>query len=361
MMTFDAARNFVQDGASFVPAGKPLARPVRSRDGKMTYDSTGAFLVGELERLDPKMHEPLAAVFWGRDIDLREDVSIGDEVSSFALLNYGSPGALGSGNGVGTGKAWLSQNTTQITNVSVDIAKMPFFLHPWAMELKYTIFELESAATAGRPIDEMKLSGLQLKHQMDIDEQVYVGDTTLGDTGLFNKSSVTNLNTLANGAAGSPLWSNKTPAEILYDVNTALTSTWTASAYAKFPNRVMISPLAYSFISTQVVSAAGSISILKYLRENNIMTAEKGVDLDIFSSKWSAGVGAGGVLGTGGTGHDRMIVYSKDKDWVRFPMTSIQRTPLQFAGIYHFVSYYCRLGIVECVYPAGMSYWDALS
>jgi hypothetical protein len=41
---------------------------------RMTIDSTGAFLVGELERLDQKLHEPLVAVTWGRDIDLREDV-----------------------------------------------------------------------------------------------------------------------------------------------------------------------------------------------------------------------------------------------------------------------------------------------
>src|SRR5580765_6904879 len=49
---------------------------------QLTVDSTGAFLIGELERLDPTLHEPLATVTWGRDIDLREDVTLADEVSS---------------------------------------------------------------------------------------------------------------------------------------------------------------------------------------------------------------------------------------------------------------------------------------
>ena len=44
----------------------------------------------------------------------------------------------------------------------------------WAQEVKYTVLELELAAKLGRPVDQQKFEFLQLKHQMDIDEQVYV-------------------------------------------------------------------------------------------------------------------------------------------------------------------------------------------
>ena len=65
------------------PIFRPLAPAIiraRTNDAFATYDqatvdSTGAFLVNELERLDPMMHEPLASVTWQRDIDLREDVT----------------------------------------------------------------------------------------------------------------------------------------------------------------------------------------------------------------------------------------------------------------------------------------------
>jgi len=76
--------------------GRPFEHSYRTHDGR-TCDSTGAFLVGELERLDQTLHEPLAAVTWGRDIDLREDVTIADEVSSFTLSTFGSAGSLGTG------------------------------------------------------------------------------------------------------------------------------------------------------------------------------------------------------------------------------------------------------------------------
>ena len=42
-----------------------------TRDGLMTFDrqtidSAGVFLIGELERLDQNLHEPLASVTWSR-------------------------------------------------------------------------------------------------------------------------------------------------------------------------------------------------------------------------------------------------------------------------------------------------------
>src|SRR3990170_3842402 len=118
--TFDSASR-VLDAAGNM-AGRMLGNTFTTHDGR-TVDSTGAFLVGELERLDLTLHEPLAAVTWGRDIDLREDVTIADEVSSFTLSNFASAGGLGTGNGLGNGKAWIGKDSTQISGISVDISK----------------------------------------------------------------------------------------------------------------------------------------------------------------------------------------------------------------------------------------------
>jgi hypothetical protein len=63
-----------------------------------TISATGAFLVGELERLDSRIYEPIADFTYGRDIDLRNDVTIADEVSSFIQSEYmGGFGGTGAG------------------------------------------------------------------------------------------------------------------------------------------------------------------------------------------------------------------------------------------------------------------------
>ena len=357
-LTFDAQGSQPIDSRGNM-RGMSLDHAYRTHDGTRTVDSTGAFLVGELERLDQTLHMPLAAVSWSRDIDLREDVTIADEVSSFTLSTFAASGSLGAGNGIRNGKSWIGKSSNQIVGVGIDIGKTAVQLRLWGMEIKFSIPELESAAKLGRPIDDQKYEGLKLKHQMDIDEQVYVGDASTGDTGLVNHTLVTNVSNVPNGAAASPLWSSKTPGEILADVNALITSVWAASAWAVMPNKLLLPPPLYGYISTQLISSAGTTSILKYLLENNILTSSGQGKLEIQPAKWLIGAGSGGTLGTTGT-VDRMALYVQDKQRVRFPMTLLQRTPVQYQSIYHLSTYYCRLGAVELVYPETIGYRDGL-
>lgn len=365
-MTFDASRAYEAVNRMGDQRGKTFdhmySRPfgyTYTADGTATCDSTGAYLVGELERLDQTLHEPLAAISWDRDIDLREDVTIADDVSSFTLSTYASAGGLGTGQGIGNGKAWIGKTTDQVTGVSVDIAKLPFPLTPWGIEIKYTIFELESAAKIGRPIDQQKYNGMKLKHDMDIDEQVYIGDTANGATGLLNNTLVTNVNNLPVGGGGSSLWSTKTPDEVLADFNFAIQSVWSAAAWAKIPNKVLIPPAQFGALSTAKVSNAGNVSVLKYIEDNNVVNASGKGKLDIQPCKWNIGAGVGGTIGTS-NGKDRMLIYTQDKDLVRFPMTLLQRTPVQYESIYHKTTYFCKLGVVEVVYPETIGYFDGL-
>lgn len=353
--------------------GRAFATPVRYqvpvRDAmgvetgaanQRTYDSTGAFLVGELERLDYTMHMPLVDVEYTRDVDLREDVTIADELSSFTYSTFASAGGLGTGNGIRTGKAWISKEATQISSVNVDIVKIAQALRAYALELKYDILELESAARVGRPIDQTKLAALNEKREMDVDEQVYVGDAGFGDTGLFNHALVTNIANLPNGAAASPLWSSKTAAEILADINNLIQSVWAASGWKVMPNRIMLPPAQFGYIATQIISTgAGNMSILKYVLENNVLNASGRGQLMILPAKWLIGAGSGGTYGTLGT-VDRMVAYTKEQKYVRYPMTAMQRTPIQYDGMWHKMVYYCRLGILEVVYPETFGYRDGL-
>lgn len=114
---------------------------------ELTIDSTGAFLIGELEKLDQKLHEPLVSVTWSRDIDLREDVTIADEASSFTNSAFAAAGSLTS-----AGKNFVGKNSNAIAGIALDIGKTSQPLYLWAMEIGYTIPELLSAQQMGRPV-----------------------------------------------------------------------------------------------------------------------------------------------------------------------------------------------------------------
>jgi hypothetical protein len=342
MLTYDAVR-----------AGAPrMGQNYLTHDG-FTVDSAGAFLVHELERLDPTLHMPLASVTWGRDVDLREDVTIADDAASYTNSTFAAPGGI-----TPAGINWGGKNTTTIAGIAVDIRKTSQPLLLWEMEIKYSIPELESAIKIGRPVDTQKVEGLNLKHQMDIDQVVYVGDPAVDFRGLFNSTQITASTAAATGSGSSTHWSTKTPANILADVNTLLQNTWASAGYAVIPDKILLPPAQYGLLLSQVVSDAGNISTLKFLEENNL-TNQRGGTLEILPVKWAIGMGAGGtpqVLGT----VDRAIAYSMDPLRVRYPMTPLQKTPIQYVGIYHTATYYCRLGQVEWVYPETASYLDGI-
>ena len=362
MHTYDSATGTFRDSVGNVHAGgSKLPRGCQTRDGR-TVDSTGAFLLGELERLDPKLHDPLAAVTWSRDIPLREDVTIADEASSYTITTYGSASGAGTGAGTGQGIAWISKDATQVAGVGLDIAKVVHPLNLWGLEIHYTIPELESAAKLGRPIDEQKTNGLHLKHQMDIDQIAYVGDGTVGSYGLLNQPAsqigggVTPQN-LPPGVSGFTQWAMKTPQEILADFNFALVTVWANSAFAEISNRVGIPPAQYGLIATTPVTQAGNVSILRYVEENNLLAKEGRGKLEIVPMKWCLGAGAGGTLGVAGT-VDRMVVYLKDKERVRLPLCTLQKTPISYDSIWLKRTYFCRIGAIEPVYPTLIGYFD---
>ena len=311
-------------------------------------NSTGAFLNGELERLDQTIHEPLVDISWSRDIDLREDVSMGDEMSSYTNSAFAATGGFRPG-----GKAWIASNSTEIQGVAVDIGKTSTPLNLWGVEVKWTLPELENAKMIGRPIDTVYYDNMKLKWNLDLDEQTYIGDSDYSTKGLFNFGGVTPAN-VPNGASGSSLWVNKSPQEILTDVNTMLTTTWENSAWAVMPNRLMLPPAQFGYVSSMLISDAGNQSILKYLNDNNIVK-QSGGTLELYPQKWLIGRG-----GNGAQGIDRMVCYTKDKKRVRLPIVPLQRTPIEYRSLWQITTYYGKFGSLEAPYISTLGYSDGI-
>ncbi len=268
-----------------------------------TVDSSGAFLIGELERLDQTLNLPLVGYTWTRDIQLREDVSIADDISSWTNTSFAAAGTGANPNG----KNWVGKDSTAIAGVNVDIGKSGNPLNLWGMELGWTVIELQAAQQVGRPIDTQKYDGMQLKWQMDNDEQVYVGDSALNLKGLVTLDGVP-----VNNAAKT--WATSTPDEIRASINQVLSDAWAASGYSVVPRDLLIPPEQFALLSSIIVSSAGNQSLLTYLQTNTISYHQNGVPLNIRAVKWLKGRGVGKK--------DRMVAYTNDKKYVRYGSAS---------------------------------------
>lgn len=301
-------------------------------------DSTGAFFINELERLDPIVNEPLVAYTWARDIDLRQDVSMGDEIASYLRLGYGAVGGIKA-----EGKNWGSQLNTAIPKVQLDAEKDMDVLHLWNIAQEYSIIELEQSIRAGRPLDDYFQRAVNLKWNTDNDEYVYIGDTTFNETGILNNPTVPI-------SATSIDFTTATADEILAAVNEVLTEAWMNSGWAVVPNKVIVSPRIFSALVSRKVSEAGNVSILEYIRANSIARAQNNRELDIVPVKWAQGLGTGGG--------DRLIAYTQSYQYLRYPLVPMQRTDPTRIDLYYRIVYFCKMAPVQIVYPETMHYLD---
>lgn len=305
---------------------------------KATVDQAGIFLVGELERLDQASNLPLVSYKWSRDMPLRSDVSIADEFSSFTNTDLAAAGGVNP-----NGKNWIGKNSTALAQTNLYIEKTAQPLSLWGMELGWTLPELASAQQVGRPIDSQKYDAMQLKWQMDIDEQVYIGDKDLNMPGLLTLTQVTPI-------SAAKAWDTATPDEIVQDFNLILSQGWVSSGYAICPAKVGLAPELFGLLASKKVSDAGNISVLEYVKINCIAFQENGVPLEIVSMKWASKRGASGA--------HRVVAYTQDEKFIRFPLVPLLNTPLEYRGLYQLTTYYGRLGQVETPYGNTISYMD---
>ncbi len=198
----------------------------------------------------------------------------------------------------------------------------------------------DKAAAARRAAEEL------------VERVVIAGDARKGFLGLVNQGVVPQV-AVPNGAGGSPSWANKSPAEILADVNNALVSAWSASAQVELHDTVLLPVAQYGLIASTPRSANSDTTIITYLQANNIYTSTTGRPLTIRTLRQLSGAGAGGT--------NRMITYRRDPQVLKFHMPMPhQFFPPQQRMLEFVVPGMMRLGGLDVRLPKGVSYNDGI-
>lgn len=319
-----------------------------------TRDSALSYFVNQLDNLDKRLYEPLVEVSWGRDIKLRSGITMSNESTSFIRSTYAAAGSLSNATPTptnGGNMSWISPETTAIPGISVNGQRIVLPLRLAAREVSYTSVELERSQLTGQPIDAQKMDALNQIYQMNADQMVYIGDSVVGATGLVNAAGITSGSVVA-GAGGLTTWVSKTPVEILADINTLLTSTWSQGALAVCPDKLLLPPVQFSYLASQLISSAGNMSILEFVKKNSIALSINGRELDIQPVKWLTARGSGQT--------DRMVAYTNQEKYVRYPMVPVRRETAYYQGLRFTAPYLFALGEIEFVYPETIQYADGI-
>ena len=223
---------------------------------------------------------------------------------------------------------------------------------------EWSLQELQRAAKLGRNLGSDKAMAARKVAESFIYNFFVRGSTEKNTTGLINNASVPTANVPADGAGGggsSTLWANKTPEQILRDINLALTDPINATKETSIPNRLLLPSSRMQYIAAKPYAVdGGSNTILKFLQENNIYTAQTGQALEIIGSRE--------LETAGGSSSARMVAYEASRDVVQAHLPgpheflpAFQKSSMtwEVAGI-------MNVGGVEFRLPKGASYRDGI-
>lgn len=302
-----------------------------------------AYMVHQLENIDPIMHKPITGVTWGRDIKLRTGIVMSDEFTSFHRINYGSSSTLKQG-----GIPWVTQDTNAIPAVSISGEKITTPMRLAAQIITYTKMELEKAQKLGIQLETEKLNALHMAYQLGIDKMVYVGDTDLDTTehkcrGLVNRTDVTSLS--------ASNFDEMDMDTLLETINNAIEKVWESTAYKIVPNHIILPPAILAKLATTKYGTNADRTAFRYLVENNLSKAAGGVDPQFVSSRWATKLANGQS--------DRIVAYVNDLDYIRYSMVPIRREESYHDQAFRYnTPYLWALGEVEIVYPETIVYVD---
>lgn len=327
------------------PGTTASAVPVMDADG---IASGGAFLVSELEKRDPQIRKPLTAFTYPRDINIRVGGGWADYVTAMSVA-YGITGGS-NGGPVTAGGA----NGIPVVQASVD--KGVYKAHVFSAALRVMFQDMQRANYIGRSLDQMLTDGIRLTYDKHMDANVYQGIEEYSTTGLINDAAVTETTAAATGTGNATAWSSKTPAQILADINTAITAVWAASGYdeAAIPNHILLPYEQYTYILTTMVTDLATETILDYVMRNNV-AAKNGGSLFIGATRWCKGAGTSDT--------DRMVVYCNHERFLDVdelvPLSRIMSAP-NVANVCYDTAYMANISQVQLLYPTTMIYVDGI-
>ena len=256
--------------------------------------------------------------------------------------------------------AWFSTGAKDVPKADVTRDKSEVRVHMAAVGYGYDTEEVGQAQLMGMDLPAGKALAARRAYTEFMWNLTLSGDTDKGLKGLANQSGVTTGTAPADGTGSVTTWFDangnltKTAAQIVRDINGALTGIFTGSLTVEMADTILLPYSTISFLGATPMSSTNSETILSFILRTNIYTQMTGRPLTIR-----------GVLGLdtiGASSTKRMIAYANREDVVKLHLPMPHRFfPVYQDGPFNFeVPGAFRTGGVEMLRTGAFRYLDGI-
>lgn len=248
-----------------------------------------------------------------------------------------------------TGKAdWIGDRASDIPVVGTSLAQDETAVQMAGIGYDYGLEEVNQALMLGMNLPGEKAAAARLIYERTVDNIMFTGDAEKGWKGLYNNASVTAI------SATTGDWATATEDEILADVNELLGGIYTATNEIAMADTLLLPSLKLQYIaSKRLGDGNGALTILQFLQQANVYTAETGNQLTIR--------GARGLNTAGAASTARMVAYRRSPEVLKAHIPMRHRfLPVQVVGLTYKVPGIFRLGPLDIRLPKEVRYSDGI-
>lgn len=245
-----------------------------------------------------------------------------------------------------------------ISNYADDLPRSDVFANEFTSKVKslggsygYNIQEVRNAAMAGKPLSAKKASSVRKANDLKVNNLAWIGDAYAGLVGLLNNTNIPAA--AAANPGGGTEWSTKTAAQILTDLNSAVTSIEELTKGVEVPDTIIMPISQWRIISTTRLDSGTDTTIKEFFMKNNP---------EIKEIEWVNELKDVAPLPSGAAGPaDIMIVYKKDPDVLTLEIPQpFEQFPAQERNLEFVIPAHSRFGGVIVYYPLALTIVESI-
>lgn len=209
----------------------------------------------------------------------------------------------------------------------------------------YNLDEIQASQLTGAALDQRRANSARRATEQTVNDVAFFGDSTSGLPGLFDNPNIP-TGAVVNPGSGTE-WVNKTPDQILFDVNDLFADIFETTKMVERGNTLMLPPAQWSYIASTPRSSNSDTTILQYLVQNSpYLNSED----DIIPVNECAAEN-NPLLST-----DAMVAYDRSPDKLQLEVpVELEMLPVQQKNLEFVVPGRLRLGGLNIYYPLSLA------
>ena len=209
----------------------------------------------------------------------------------------------------------------------------------------YNLDEIQSSQLTGSSLDQRRANAARRSNEQVVNDVAFFGDASSGLPGLFSNPNIP-TGAVVNPGSGTE-WVNKTPDEILFDINDLFADIFETTKMVEQGNTLLLPPAQWSYIMSTPRASNSDTTIAQYVSANSPYLTS--IDDIIPVNECAAANNP--ELAT-----DAMVAYDRNPDKLQLEIpVELEMLPVQQKNLEFVVPGRSRLAGLNIYYPLSLA------